>query len=837
MATNAFSSLANIRLHLPARLVANSCCPDKDLVVLFSRLGGTDRMSLWSSNQGSRIWEVDVGDGNCHAAGISWSPDGQSIAVMQDPPAISLHSLQDGQVTLTLPVNLNPGERSTSHLDGMWWFREEPKTQNSSNIPDIFKRRDIITGSSHSVFKLLPLLDNLQEDTEKLTATDLFAFQGSATRKAHKTNLPEVINSWPTLAADLSLASISATSRSKMSSETANIDEADKSNLNSILLVTDSSGHLFSYLDGTFPLGAISVGENLGFPSILKHPQRPLFVGSQRSIHDKIPRTSLNPILVELPLLAQRKSRDLARLSSTSRELVWYTLRIAKEMREVWYGSESSTGAREFGPKWIQALEAKQKEDFGEEEVNPILDLTCLLTTGRPSESLSDFLGSGEQMSERGIQKWESTVSEGLIKLRDSAEKRIAPALQRLHLVLDEVLGWSKLREFASFELSAEEITKCLQLASNGILIANWLAATCRTEISRFREFMSWLRHEVNTVNNTADASAPRHDVLEVNNYLIDGLASSTIDNWFIGPVPEFQSHDLGILEYKHSTLNEALDRAFEYAGDPSKMTWQAAYPRTDIGRLDRNIEALMQDLARRCERVFHHAAGATSRTAVVSFETGPHAEAKSEKKISPDEPTTFPFRERAVLNENGELLQHLVAKLPSNDNNNAMILVQFRCDIEAAEAQSEIGIALLECYLPEEEEEDRSNIELLDADFFDDECVVIVYRLDTREKQAFIATVNYSDIGYQKLVSDDYVKTRTREDLMQDVLELWKKGHIRTRSGINRRRALSGCRSGGVSLGLNGRAGRRVGCVLDCFGTELETFDLEGDGEDMEVG
>ena len=40
-------------------------------------------------------------------------------------------------------------------------------------------------------------------------------------------------------------------------------------------------------------------------------------------------------------------------------------------------------------------------EIFLEEDVNPILDLTCLLTTGRSSDSLSDFLGSGEQISER----------------------------------------------------------------------------------------------------------------------------------------------------------------------------------------------------------------------------------------------------------------------------------------------------------------------------------------------------------------------------------------------------------------------------------------------------
>lgn len=64
------------------------------------------------------------------------------------------------------------------------------------------------------------------------------------------------------------------------------------------------------------------------------------------------------------------------------------------------------------------------------------------------------------------------------------------------------------------------------------------------------------------------------------------------------------------------------------------------------------------------------------------------------------------------------------------------VVLVQLRCDVEAAGVASDIGIALLECYLPEEEE-DRSNIELLDADFFDDECVVIVYRLHSRESQS----------------------------------------------------------------------------------------------------
>ena len=45
--------------------------------------------------------------------------------------------------------------------------------------------------------------------------------------------------------------------------------------------------------------------------------------------------------------------------------------------------------------------------------------------------------------------------------------------------------------------------------------------------------------------------------------------------------------------------------------------------------------------------------------------------------------------------------------------------------------------------------------------------------------------------------------------------------------------RTLGGCTAGSVSLAVNGRAGRRVACVLDGGGMELEMFDMEGDGED----
>lgn len=78
METNAFALLAILHLPSACRLLHSACCPDKDLVVLITRLGGKDRMSLWRM-QGSKKWEIDVGSDENNSeeiVGLAWSPDG-----------------------------------------------------------------------------------------------------------------------------------------------------------------------------------------------------------------------------------------------------------------------------------------------------------------------------------------------------------------------------------------------------------------------------------------------------------------------------------------------------------------------------------------------------------------------------------------------------------------------------------------------------------------------------------------------------------------------------------------------------------------------------------------
>ena len=106
------------------------------------------------------------------------------------------------------------------------------------------------------------------------------------------------------------------------------------------------------------------------------------------------------------------------------------------------------------------------------------------------------------------------------------------------------------------------------------------------------------------------------------------------------------------------------------------------------------------------------------------------------------------------------------------------------------------VDVALLECRA-EQSSQCLCNMDLLAAEFFDDESMVLLYRFPTddgalilylqcvalivigRPGQTIIAMFGYNDLGYQTLSLDGYVKGPYREDLVQRVLQLWNEGHV----------------------------------------------------------
>jgi hypothetical protein len=150
---------------------------------------------------------------------------------------------------------------------------------------------------------------------------------------------------------------------------------------------------------------------------------------------------------------------------------------------------------------------------------------------------------------------------------------------------------------YASFQLVTTDIEICIDLTGRAIFIASWLAAVARRELARFKEFLTWIRAGTlqtsdllpclnpcfveTAANAQPDLHNPlRHDILEVNNYLMSGLVVSSIDKWFMGPVPQFNPKELGIVD-GNPTLRTTIEEA-RAAVDETKwqtVCWPAATP------------------------------------------------------------------------------------------------------------------------------------------------------------------------------------------------------------------------------------------------------------------
>lgn len=70
------------------------------------------------------------------------------IAVAHDPPAVTLHSIQDGRQLGHLPIHAPTQLPGKLQLTGITWFQAEKKNPNAS-MPDIFMRgHDIVCAFS-----------------------------------------------------------------------------------------------------------------------------------------------------------------------------------------------------------------------------------------------------------------------------------------------------------------------------------------------------------------------------------------------------------------------------------------------------------------------------------------------------------------------------------------------------------------------------------------------------------------------------------------------------------------------------------------------------------------
>lgn len=123
---------------------------------------------------------------------------------------------------------------------------------------------------------------------------------------------------------------------------------------------------MFAWLDGSYPLGSVTLPHPTHSVTEFHKIDNKTYIVQPRftpslTTPDAQPETALTLAKLSLPTLP----RDVAQTASSARALVWYTLRLVKEMREAWFGNAAHKGAREIGPNWVRTLERKQVTNFG----------------------------------------------------------------------------------------------------------------------------------------------------------------------------------------------------------------------------------------------------------------------------------------------------------------------------------------------------------------------------------------------------------------------------------------------------------------------------------------
>ncbi|KAG8702267.1 hypothetical protein FRC09_004839 [Ceratobasidium sp. 395] len=796
-----------------------------DLVAVVVRTPSGDRLALWRM-QGGKVWDApgaehDAGP-NTAITHVAWSPDGRLVLCSHHPPQLSLHSVHDGSLVRSLPIS-----QKIAKISGLWWLDHDGQPP-ADELADLMRRGPNTPGSAHSLLARLPLLDPYKDPapskpTIGMGAATAFGLPEPPKQKWYEPS--PIIRSIPTLPVDLESASISAsdrvasTSRTRDAAKAKTKDEKTDPNAGTLVIVADAAGALHLYLDGSYPLGSLPVASSGRTVSLYKRSSITSF-----AVHVADQNTALAPTLVDVPIAIEPATRNVARASSTIRALLDYIHLGIEELAQVWNGTQGKDGVKDAGNYWAQLIQDKKRTSNDRVTLGPVAELTLLLLTGRATDSLQDFLGGGGKLTDRSVNHWEQMVSHALIKMRDYAGRRLAPAAERLVVVLEEIRGWAACPSVSCFARDS-------RTANAPIPDAFRAPTSCPASLCSVLHAPRALHAELHKASDLdANARAPgsaqtQFDVLEAMEYIEHGFLHSSLTAWFTGPMPHTYP---GESQNEQPSLDASIAearRALDSPTDVSGQKEQEASARSNRSLLseypERNLVALVGDLAQRCADLCGEAASATTRHArVVRADVG--ALGGNTDMVSHEDGHWAAPRERTIANTEGEAGWE-----------------QIRHGHEATEGRPGlVGAAVMECAARAREEgEELLDLEILDLEFFDDDALVLVVRTKEPQDRAFIATVMYRDVEYSNAIGEDDRVCHSREALVERAMGEYESGRLcGTTVPIERSRELRAWGGGPARLAVNGRKGRRMACVLDEAGA-LEVLDMEGDEDEADPG
>ncbi|WWC91790.1 uncharacterized protein L201_006737 [Kwoniella dendrophila CBS 6074] len=795
-----FTPLSTITLPSSHILHPGSCNPSMDLVVLLSPppssisnlaanswkgkgkdIGSKTQVSLWRTG-GSKVWEVAV---NGKVAGLAWSEDGLILSLLSTSSSVNTieHlSVHTGEVIRSIPISSDIKMGTTDNVEAGQWINMK-WASSSTGWPEIKN------GSAIGIIDSLPRVTPV-DPPKPLNA---LPFMRQNTAPPPKPTLHSSLTTFPCL----------LPSAIPLQPDILSI-----------------SNHQF--LTGTFP-----------FPD------------------------------------NQKQGNALLELSRISDKMVGFLDVILRSL-------ENAEIAFREGEKQTlicrEDLETcAQQQAMSTPDVHA--DLFRFLMTGRSGIAVNEWLGN--RLTGRTITKWDQTLDTSFRTIQNLIIESVSPALERLILLLEEMRGWSRTPKYQTkLHIHKKDITKAIDLVLGFAKLVDQMRRDAEHEMKAAAEFMKWLKYEIARAASqdpsSDDLPTPTHDLKLVWSFMINGFVHSTFHNHFpyllVRPPKDYLPDDFETYSRKPiRSLEEVLKETTSELKLDGKQIFTTPSIMANESLDSTGSESLSMDMSiSMIHRNDHEDAdGDLTPTGILSDDDDDDEDLRS-RISSPDtvEKKDYTSTEEEVkrviqkepwvwantlIRDLENLVKGAIGDIGTQDqhtssgtlrDSRAIVNGIWECQIHQQDPQQVWltytinSVTSISAFILSDPDQ---NSTCLSIQFFDDEEIVLLLEF---ENGRYMVTLRYID-----LLEGMFELPQEKLWTMQDIINTYGNAfETIPPMPITRSRYLGPTpmieesdKKGKVEIALNGRKGRRLGCVLFEDGKEVQVWDLDIDEDEDE--
>ncbi|TIA89584.1 hypothetical protein E3P99_02018 [Wallemia hederae] len=499
--------------------------------------------------------------------------------------------------------------------------------------------------------------------------------------------------------------------------------------------------------------------------------------------------------------------RDLSHLGSISSKLSITLNYAAEAVTRLTKLYADNGGPRSESIKWHDKIHEFVKPHSAD---TPEMALTKLLLMGTTSRGLREFIG--ENLTDRTLEKWTSTISSSLHQMQSLILYHIVPSLERTLILFEELHSTASAPgHYEGIPIDTSHLEGVIKITTN-LTSRLWeLTTMISKKVVNFNEFAKFLKHQMSKhayynqeeADEVVNMPKPDFDIMAVMEYLQSGFAMTDMDDALMrndNPVVSDSSNTEPpklekVISQAHRNLNKASkliegkdsnDRRVSGSGLPIKgrQSQGRASEVPEQPKAQADVLSTITSITDQVRNSLQTAIGNCD----VKLDLQPRAHPLVINK-------PYMKRERIPKRESNEDYHHiaLTYKLTDEQKDSEIILLR-----SALRSDSQWQKQVL--HLP--------TTRVLRFGYYDEETLVVL-AYDRESNDHILASVPYHDLPYDG---------------------------SRVVAPLDKQRTLSKSEEPVIGMALNGLPGRRISALLTNDGYGCLVFDMDGDEMDSDA-